>query len=47
MPFLSRRYGAPDTPCRALKEMALKKMTTGKKLTFDEMKLIFGDAGSD
>jgi uncharacterized coiled-coil DUF342 family protein len=27
--------------------MALKKMTTGKKLTFDEMKLIFGDAGSD
>src|SRR5215211_3089762 len=31
----------------ALKEMALKKMTTGKKLTFDEMKLIFGDAGSD
>jgi uncharacterized coiled-coil DUF342 family protein len=31
----------------SLKEMALKKMTTGKKLTFDEMKLIFGDAGSD
>jgi uncharacterized coiled-coil DUF342 family protein len=31
----------------ALKEAALKKMTTGKKLTFDEMKLIFGDAGSD
>ena len=31
----------------ALKEVALKKMTTGKKLTFDEMKLIFGDAGSD
>jgi uncharacterized coiled-coil DUF342 family protein len=31
----------------ALKEMALKKMTNGKKLTFDEMKLIFGDAGSD
>jgi uncharacterized coiled-coil DUF342 family protein len=31
----------------ALKEMALEKMTTGKKLTFDEMKLIFGDAGSD
>jgi uncharacterized coiled-coil DUF342 family protein len=31
----------------ALKEMALKKMTTGKKLTFDEMKLIFGDASSD
>jgi DNA repair exonuclease SbcCD ATPase subunit len=31
----------------ALKEMALKKMTDGKKLTFDEMKLIFGDAGSD
>jgi hypothetical protein len=22
-------------------------MTSGKKLTFDEMKLIFGDAGSD
>ncbi|HZA99472.1 MAG TPA: hypothetical protein VE308_00465 [Nitrososphaera sp.] len=31
----------------ALKEVALKKMSTGKKLTFDEMKLIFGDAGSD
>ena len=31
----------------ALKEVALKKMTSGKKLTFDEMKLIFGDAGSD
>jgi uncharacterized coiled-coil DUF342 family protein len=31
----------------ALKEVALKKMTTGKKLTFDEMKLIFGDASSD
>jgi uncharacterized coiled-coil DUF342 family protein len=31
----------------ALKEVALKKMTTGKKLTFDEMKLIFGDATSD
>ena len=31
----------------ALKEVAVKKMTTGKKLTFDEMKLIFGDAGSD
>jgi uncharacterized coiled-coil DUF342 family protein len=31
----------------ALKEAALKKMSSGKKLTFDEMKLIFGDAGSD
>jgi uncharacterized coiled-coil DUF342 family protein len=31
----------------ALKEVALKKMSTGKKLTFDEMKLIFGDAASD
>jgi uncharacterized coiled-coil DUF342 family protein len=31
----------------ALKEVALKKMSSGKKLTFDEMKLIFGDAGSD
>ncbi len=31
----------------ALKEEALKKMETGKKLTFDEMKLIFGDASSD
>ena len=31
----------------ALKEIALKKMSSGKKLTFDEMKLIFGDAGSD
>jgi uncharacterized coiled-coil DUF342 family protein len=31
----------------ALKELALKKMSSGKKLTFDEMKLIFGDAGSD
>lgn len=31
----------------ALKEVALQKMTTGKKLTFDEMKLIFGDATSD
>jgi uncharacterized coiled-coil DUF342 family protein len=31
----------------ALKEVALKKMSSGKKLTFDEMKLIFGDAASD
>jgi uncharacterized coiled-coil DUF342 family protein len=31
----------------ALKEMAVKKMSTGKKLTFDEMKLIFGDATTD
>ena len=31
----------------ALKEVALKKMTSGKKLTFDEMKLIFDDTGSD
>jgi uncharacterized coiled-coil DUF342 family protein len=31
----------------ALKEVALKKMSSGKKLTFDEMKLIFGDASSD
>jgi uncharacterized coiled-coil DUF342 family protein len=31
----------------ALKEVAVQKMTTGKKLTFDEMKLIFGDAASD
>jgi uncharacterized coiled-coil DUF342 family protein len=30
-----------------LKEAALKKMSSGEKLTFDEMKLIFGDAGSD
>lgn len=29
----------------ALKEAALKKMSNGEKLTFDEMKLIFGDAG--
>lgn len=31
----------------ALKEAALKKMSSGEKLTFDEMKLIFGDSGSD
>jgi uncharacterized coiled-coil DUF342 family protein len=30
-----------------LKEAAMKKMSSGEKLTFDEMKLIFGDAGSD
>jgi uncharacterized coiled-coil DUF342 family protein len=30
-----------------LKEAALKKMSSGEKLTFDEMKLIFGDASSD
>lgn len=30
-----------------LKEAALKKMESGEKLTFDEMKLIFGDSGSD
>jgi uncharacterized coiled-coil DUF342 family protein len=29
-----------------LKEAALKKMESGEKLTFDEMKLIFGDHGS-
>jgi uncharacterized coiled-coil DUF342 family protein len=28
----------------ALKEAALKKMSSGEKLTFDEMKLIFGDS---
>jgi uncharacterized coiled-coil DUF342 family protein len=28
-----------------LKEAALKKMSSGEKLTFDEMKLIFGDSG--
>ena len=31
----------------ALKEAALKKMSSGEKLTFDEMKLIFGDSGSE
>ncbi|MGH9991175.1 MAG: coiled-coil protein [Nitrososphaera sp.] len=31
----------------ALKEAALKKMSGGEKLTFDEMKLIFGDSGPD
>lgn len=30
-----------------LKEAALKKMSSGEKLTFDEMKLIFGDSSSD
>jgi uncharacterized coiled-coil DUF342 family protein len=30
-----------------LKEAALKKMSSGEKLTFDEMKLIFSDSGSD
>ncbi len=29
----------------SLKEAALKKMSNGEKLTFDEMKLIFGDSG--
>jgi uncharacterized coiled-coil DUF342 family protein len=31
----------------ALKEAALKKMSSGEKLTFDEMKLIFGDSGAE
>ena len=31
----------------ALKEAALKKMSSGEKLTFDEMKLIFGDSGTE
>ncbi len=31
----------------ALKEAAVKKMSSGEKLTFDEMKLIFGDSGPD
>ena len=30
-----------------LKEVALKKMSNGEKLTFDEMKLIFGDSGPE
>ena len=30
-----------------LKEAALKKMSSGEKLTFDEMKLIFGDSSSE
>lgn len=30
-----------------LKEAALKKMSSGEKLTFDEMKLIYGDSSSD
>jgi uncharacterized coiled-coil DUF342 family protein len=29
----------------AQKEIAMKKMSAGEKLTFDEMKLIFGDSG--
>lgn len=29
-----------------LKEVALKKMSSGEKLTFEEMKLIFGDSGT-
>jgi uncharacterized coiled-coil DUF342 family protein len=31
----------------ALKEAAMKKMASGEKLTFDEMKLIYGDEGQD
>lgn len=31
----------------SLKEAAMKKMSSGEKLTFDEMKLIFGDSGQD
>ena len=30
-----------------LKESAMKKMSSGEKLTFDEMKLIYGDSSSD
>lgn len=30
-----------------LKEAAMKKMSSGEKLTFDEMKLIFGDSAQD
>jgi uncharacterized coiled-coil DUF342 family protein len=29
-----------------LKEVALRKMSNGEKLTFDEMRLIFGDSGT-
>jgi uncharacterized coiled-coil DUF342 family protein len=31
----------------ALKEAAMKKMSSGEKLTFDEMKLIFGDSAQE
>jgi uncharacterized coiled-coil DUF342 family protein len=29
-----------------LKDAAVRKMSTGAKLTFDEMKLIYGDEGA-
>jgi uncharacterized coiled-coil DUF342 family protein len=48
------RYGAPQEKIKRnkenqerwnmLKEVALKKMSNGEKLTFDEMRLIFGDS---
>ncbi|MEO9362814.1 MAG: hypothetical protein ABI348_02830, partial [Nitrososphaera sp.] len=31
----------------ALREAAMKKMSSGEKLTFDEMKLIFGDSAQE
>jgi len=52
----SSRYGATQERTKRnkenqerwnmLKEVALKKMSNGEKLTFDEMRLIFGDSGS-
>jgi uncharacterized coiled-coil DUF342 family protein len=29
-----------------MKEAAVKKMSSGEKLTFDEMRLIYGEGGS-
>jgi uncharacterized coiled-coil DUF342 family protein len=41
----SRRDKEYQERWNAQKEIAMKKMSAGEKLTFDEMKLIFGDSG--
>jgi uncharacterized coiled-coil DUF342 family protein len=43
----SKRSKENQERWNTLKEVALKKMSNGEKLTFDEMKLIFGDSGPD
>ena len=42
-----RRYKEYQDRWNTLKEAALKKMSSGEKLTFDEMKLIFGDSAQE
>jgi uncharacterized coiled-coil DUF342 family protein len=42
----ARRSRENQEKWNTLKEEALRKMSSGEKLTFDEMKLIYGDNGS-